>query len=217
MDQIDYRKVREEDYTKVEELIRKTWGSKSNHPRQIERALRKVNLYHYLSEQNYSCVAVKNGDVVGIILGRCDHLPYLPNKLKYFIPLLVNRAKLALSRRGRRILRNNLAEARVDHQLLRSAKKEFDGELVLFVTDTSVQRHGIGTTLLRQFYQFMEQNNSKNIYLFTDTTCNYGYYQKKGYRQIAEKRVHYQTQRGPATEDHFLYTTSLEQCSGGLS
>ena len=65
-------------------------------------------------------------------------------------------------------------------------KKEFDGELVLFVTDTSVQRHGIGTTLLRQFYQFMEQNNSKNIYLFTDTTCNYGYYQKKGYRQIAE-------------------------------
>ncbi len=140
--------------------------------------------------------------------------PYLPNKLKYFIPLLVNRAKLALSRRGRRILRNNLAEARVDHQLLRSAKKEFDGELVLFVTDTSVQRHGIGTTLLRQFYQFMEQNNSKNIYLFTDTTCNYGYYQKKGYRQIAEKRVHYQTQRGPATEDHFLYTTSLEQCSG---
>ncbi len=213
MDQIDYRKVREADYTKVEELIRKTWGSKSNHPAHIERALRKVNLYHYLSEQNYSCVAVRGSEVVGIILGRSDHLPYLPNKLKYLFPLLLNKMRLCLSRRGRRILRNARAEAKADKQLLRSARKQFDGELVLFVTDSSVQRHGIGTSLLRRFYQFMEQNNSKNLYLFTDTTCNFGFYQRKGYRRIAEKRVHYQTHKGPASEDHFLYTKDLELCS----
>ena len=215
MDQIDYRKVREADYTKVEELIRKTWGSKKNHSAQIERALRKVNLYHYLSEQNFSCVAVRKGEVVGIILGRSEHLPYLPNKLKYLLPLLWNKAKLALSRRGRRILRNHTAEAQADRQLLRSAKKQFDGELVLFVTDRSVQRHGIGTALLRRFYQFMEQNNSRNLYLFTDTTCNFGFYQRKGYRRIAEKRVRYQTPKGPASEDHFLYTKTLELHSKG--
>ena len=213
MDQIDYRKVREEDYERLEELIRNTWGSKNKYPEKIERARRKASLYHYLSEQNYSCVAVRAGEVVGVLLGRSERLPYYKNKLRDLFPLLINRAKLALSRLGRRILRNNLAEARADRQLLRSAKREFDGELVLFVTDGAMQGRGIGTALLRRFYEFLRQNSSRSFYLFTDTACNFGFYQRKGYRRIAEKRVHYHTPKGITSEDHFLYVTNLPQCS----
>ena len=165
MDQIDYRKVREEDYERLEELIRKTWGSKNKYPEKIERARRKASLYHYLSEQNYSCVAVRAGEVVGVLLGRSERLPYYKNKLRYLFPLLVNRAKLALSRLGRR------------------------------------------------FYEFLRQNSSESLYLFTDTACNFGFYQRKGYRRIAEKRVHYHTPKGITSEDHFLYITNLPQCS----
>ena len=209
MDQIKFRQVTRADYAKLETLIRKTWGSKASYPAPIKRALRKINLYHYLSEQNYNRLAIWQGEIVGIILGRSEHLPYLPGKLRHLAPLLWNKAKLLACPNGRRILRNHLAEARADRALPRSAKKEFDGELVLFITDPSMQRHGIGSALLRRFYQFMRQNGCQNIYLFTDTSCNYGFYQRKGYRRIAEKCVCYQSANGPKKENHFLYTNNL--------
>lgn len=209
MDQIKFRQVTRADYAKLETLIRKTWGSKASYPAPIKRALRKINLYHYLSEQNYNRLAIWQGEIVGIILGRSEHLPYLPGKLRHLAPLLWNKAKLLACPNGRRILRNHLAEARADRALPRSAKKEFDGELVLFITDPSMQRHGIGSALLRRFYQFMRQNGCQNIYLFTDTSCNYGFYQRKGYRRIAEKCVCYQSANGPKKENHFLYTKNL--------
>lgn len=210
MNQIEFRQVTRADYAKLETLIRKTWGSKASYPAPIERALRKINLYHYLSEQNYNCLAIWQGEIVGVILGRSEHLPYLPGKLRYLAPLLWNKAKLLACPNGRRILRNHLAEARADRALLCSAKKEFDSELVLFITDPSMQRHGIGSALLQRFYQFMRQNGCQNIYLFTDTSCNYGFYQRKGYRRIAEKCVCYQSANGPKKENHFLYTKNLE-------
>ena len=203
MNQIEFRQVTRADYAQLETLIRKTWGSKASYPAPIERALRKINLYHYLSEQNYNCIAIRQGEVVGVIFGRSEHLPYLPGKLKYLAPLLWNKAKLFAYPNGRRILRNNLAESRADRALLRSAKKEFDGELVLFITDPRIQRHGIGSALLRQ-------NGCQNIYLFTDTSCNYGFYQRKGYRRVAEQCVCYQSANGPKKENHFLYTKDLE-------
>jgi len=52
MDQIKFRQVTRADYAPLETLIRKTWGGKTSYPAPIERALRKIQLYHYLSEQN---------------------------------------------------------------------------------------------------------------------------------------------------------------------
>lgn len=101
MNQIEFRQVTRADYAQLETLIRKTWGSKTSYPAPIERALRKINLYHYLSEQNYNCIAIRQGEVVGVIFGRSEHLPYLPGKLKYLAPLLWNKAKLFAYPNGR--------------------------------------------------------------------------------------------------------------------
>lgn len=101
MNQIEFRQVTRADYAKLETLIRKTWGSKASYPAPIKRVLRKINLYHYLSEQNYNRLAIWQGEIVGIILGRSEHLPYLPGKLRHLAPLLWNKAKLLACPNGR--------------------------------------------------------------------------------------------------------------------
>ena len=46
---------------------------------------------------------------------------------------------------------------------------------------------GIGKKLFRALLDYMEQQNISRFYLYTDNSCNYGFYEHQGMRRCGQK------------------------------
>lgn len=62
------------------------------------------------------------------------------------------------------------------HSLLKISKQDFDGEIVLFVVDSSQQHRGMGKKLFNLAKEKFKEENCQNYYLYTDTNCDYTFY-----------------------------------------
>lgn len=67
-------------------------------------------------------------------------------------------------------------------QEVKNIMTNYDIMLNLFIS----QQKGYGKILLRELSEICKQNNIKNIYLWTDTTCDYSYYAKNDFNLVKE-------------------------------
>lgn len=84
---------------------------------------------------------------------------------------------------------------------------DFDAELSLFMVAPEGQELGIGSTLYKYILNKL-QKNIENFYLYTDTTCNYGFYEYKGLDRVSKKNV-----EAPINEeiDFFIYAGEIDK------
>lgn len=75
----------------------------------------------------------------------------------------------------------------VDKELLKESKKEYPGELSFFALDERYRGLGIGKKLFRVLLDYMEQQKIPRFYLYTDNSCNYGFYEHQGMRRCGQK------------------------------
>ncbi len=68
-----------------------------------------------------------------------------------------------------------------------AVKEAMTGDDVMLGLFVSIQR-GCGGKLLERLVEACNANGKKNLYLWTDTTCDYGYYEKNNFKQIKEFR-----------------------------
>lgn len=61
-----------------------------------------------------------------------------------------------------------------------------DGEIRFLAADPESKVKGVGTFLLNEL---TKREQSKEIYLFTDTNCTYQFYEKRGFERIGEKEI----------------------------
>lgn len=184
---VTYRPIQKSDYPVLADLISDTWGYKKfSSPRTAFR-MGMLYLRGCLADQTYSCVAEKRGTPVGLILGRGKKpgIKTLHHRLAQLPWILA----LLLSREGRSIARMFGGFSDIDSNLLIDSGKQFDGELTLFVIRSDQRGAGIGNKLFGNFMNYLKSQCVKNFYLFTDTTCNYGFYEHKGLSRIGEKSV----------------------------
>ena len=72
-------------------------------------------------------------------------------------------------------------------ELLRESGKNDPAELALFVVSPSCRGQGVGKALFQAALDYTGQQKLDEIYLFTDTSCNYGFYEHQGMRRRCEK------------------------------
>ena len=60
------------------------------------------------------------------------------------------------------------------------------GELSFFVLNEAVRGLGIGKQLYNAALTYMRQENIQSFYLFTDISCNYGFYEHCGMQRRGE-------------------------------
>ena len=77
----------------------------------------------------------------------------------------------------------------MDDKLLKQVQTNFDCELAFFVVDANQQGLGIGKKLYKQFLNYMASEDLNTFYLFTDTTCNYAFYEHQGLDRLAEEKL----------------------------
>ncbi len=147
--------------------------------------------------------AVYDGDrLVGVLLGRTRRVG---NPFKYLFYGLLTQyhvVMLLLRRHSRQIFYEILKIDKAYRAMKKEASLKAMSEVVLFAVDPDYQGHGIGRALMDRFFARLK---SARVYLFSDTDCNYGFYEAYGFTRESEKALDVNTSDGTKEVRAFLY------------
>ncbi len=204
---LEFRELRKEDYDQIKKIINETWNfdSFSDHSGQVRNAL-EIYLRNCLLQQNYSRVALDKGVPVGLILGRINR-DFKPLKqIPHLFALIWAGLKFSLRIfAGKKFIQQAREERRVYDKLLRERKRVFDGEVVLFIVSPNERGRGLGKKLIFEFLDYCREKNLNCIYLFSDTSCNYGFYDSNGFLRTGELTARDFSKEGSNSMRVFLY------------
>ena len=206
-DKIKLRELKEQDLPEIKGLLYETWIEPDfGDNEKVADKMSMIFLYELLIRHTYSKVAVYEERVIGIILGRSDNTYKLRYNLKYLLKTIFHASSLFLTKDGRKAIKEGNKEGEADKQLYDKVKDHTNGELVLFAMDKNMKGMGIGKKLLNDFYSYMKKENVDTGYLFTDSKCDYSFYDYNGFEKKDEKEVVFNNQR----ERYFVYTKNVE-------
>ena len=89
--------------------------------------------------------------------------------------------------------------------MLRESGKNYPAELALFMVSPSCRGQGVGKALFQAALDYTGQQKLDEIYLFTDTSCNYGFYEHQGMRRRCEKEHLFHINGKAASTRFFIY------------
>ena len=201
---IKLRELKKEDVPALEDVIRKTWNYDRFATPKTARKLAKVYLATCLTNQTYTRVAEVNGVPVGLILGKDIEKHHCPPK--YRLRQISALCGLLISKEGREILNFYKNVDDIDNRLLRQCSKDYKGE---FALSPEYRGLGIGKMLFRCLLAYMESRSISDFYLYTDTSCNFGFYEHQGMvrQQQYKHLVHMKGQKGEL--EFYLYDMAV--------
>ena len=196
------------EFKPLENIIRETWNYDKFCSPKTASKLAKVFLSSCLTNYTFSRVAVLDERIVGIILvnNKAKHKCPLSYKLKQ-IKSIVSLYACKEGRKASKIFGNVYG---IDQQLLNENHKSYPAELALFAVDSSCRGKGIGKKLFQSALDYIQQQELNEFYLFTDTSCNYGFYEHQGMVRRCEKKHHFHINGQIATMQFFIYDYQIE-------
>lgn len=201
--QITLRDYQKQDFKALEDIIRKTWHYDDFSSPKTASKLARVFLSSCLTNYTFSRVAVDNGIPVGIILANNKSLHKCPLSLKFQqIRAMIS---LFLSKEGRKVSKIFGNVNGIDKQLLSECGKSYPAELALFAVNSSYRGKGIGKILFQSVLDYMNEQKINEFYLFTDTSCNYGFYEHQGMVRRCEKEHLFNIKGQNAKMNFFVY------------
>ncbi len=186
----------------MEQIIRDTWNYDRFCSQKTAKKLARVYLDSCLADQTYTQVALMKDTPVGIIMAKKIAARRCPLRLRLNLGFSV--VSLLSSQEGRAVFRAFWEVDKIDRDLL-SESKPYDGELAFFAVSRSCRGIGIGKMLFQRAIEYMKAQKISSFYLFTDTSCNYGFYEHQGMRRKGAKECSMEI--GGQTEkfEFFLY------------
>lgn len=197
------REYQRQDFKTLADIVRKTWHyDKFCTPKTAER-LAGVFLSSCLTNYTFSRVAVVEERPVGVILVKSEkeHRCTFSDRLRQICAV----AALFSSREGRTVSKIFKNVNGIDRDLLKSCCREYQGEIALFAVDGDFRGKGIGKILFRSAQDYMKARNIQEFYLFTDTSCNYGFYEHQGMIRRRERKHTFDVYGQTAEMEFFVY------------
>ena len=203
------RELKKQDVPALEDVIRKTWNYDRFATPKTARKLAKVYLATCLTNQTYTRVAEVNGVPVGLILGKDIEKHHCP--LKYRLRQIFAVCGLLISKEGRGILNFYKSVDDIDDQLLKQCHKDYKGEIALFALSPEYRGLGIGKMLFHCLLAYMKSQSISDFYLYTDTSCNFGFYEHQGMKRCAEKSQNFVINGQDAKMTFFIYDFCINE------
>lgn len=201
--QITLREYQNQDFAPLLDIIRQTWHYDEFATPKTAKKLAAVFLNSCLTNYTFSKVALVNNKAEGIIL--------LNNISKHHCPLrnrfrqIRSLSSLYLSKEGRKAMKIFGSVHGIDKLLLKETNRSYPAELALFAVNDSCRGKGIGKRLFQSALEYVKKENLETFYLFTDTSCNYGFYEHQGMIRCGEKEHTFQVEGQTANMHFFLY------------
>lgn len=169
----------------IENIIRKTWNYDLFCSPKVAKIMSKVYLNSCLTNQTFTRVAEIDGEAIGIIMGKNIKTHKAP--FKYKINYLASIVRLMLSKEGRATSKIFESVQDVDKEMLDDCLKDYKGELAFFAVNEDYRGMGLGRMLFDEVKNYMKAQKIRDFYLFTDTSCNYKFYEHLGLVKRNEK------------------------------
>jgi ribosomal protein S18 acetylase RimI-like enzyme len=207
MGQIVYRNLKEEDYPAVADILSQAFGLHRyvSDPRLLQ-IIQQQYIYSCLSEATFARIAEEYGQIIGVIMGnaRSDyqilrHFSFLLRSGWYGIKMKL------LGRKGSTGIDDYNKLHQIYHIFSKRHKREFDGVLTLFAVNDESRGKGVGKTLLSELISYWKEHKTRNVYLYTDTTCNYGFYEHQDFVRLEEEPLVLTRDGVPFEMQVFLY------------
>lgn len=196
------REFQESDRHTLEQIVRDTWNYDRFCSPKTARKLARAYLSSCLADQTYTQVALVDDKPAGIIMAKNIASHRCPFGLR--LDLLLSTISLLSTREGRAVFHSFSEVERIDRELL-SQCQPYDGELAFFAVNKDCRGIGIGKMLFQKAVEYMNTQKISAFYLFTDTSCNYGFYEHQGMKRQMEKKCRMKIQGQSEEFEFFLY------------
>lgn len=208
-EQIIFREYQKADQKALENVVREAWQYDRFCSPKTAAKMAKVYLCSCLTNQTFTRVAVIDGAPVGIIMGKniAKHKCPLSLRIKWIKSIL----SLYLSKEGREISKIFECVQGIDKELLSTYNKDYKGELAFFAINEKCRRKGLGRKLFQTVVDYMKSQDILEFYLFTDTSCNYPFYEHLGLNRRCEKKqiIDVKGEKGDMT--FFIYDYQIKE------
>ncbi len=207
-EQIILREYQKADHKVLENVVREAWKYDLFCSPKTAAKMAKVYLNSCLINQTFTRVAEINGEPVGIIMGKDIRNHKCPLSLR--IQWIQSIVSLYISKEGREISKIFECVQGIDKELLSSCDKEYRGELAFFAISEKCRGKGLGRKLFQTVVDYMKSTGIAQFYLFTDTSCNYPFYEYLGLTRRCEKKqlIDIKGKKGDMT--FFIYEYQVE-------
>ncbi len=203
MNKISYRPYLSQDFKPLSDIINITWGYEKTYTPATAVRLSNAYLRLCLAEQTFTQVAFDNGKPIGVIMG--NHLHSSHRHLKFQIQARWDLLTLSLTAEGRRA-RDFFKEVdKIYEKLLSAQSQDYGGELSFFAIHPEYRSLGIGKELYNRFLNYMKSESIEHFYVYTDTTCNYGFYERQNMLRCGTEKVTLQLNGNPKDILFFIY------------
>lgn len=209
MKEVIYRELIKDDYNRVKELICEAFGFDEfiKDPKILDSIL-TVYLQGCIFDSSFSKVAVKNNQVIGIILGKANNDKKNIRKLHNSFSYLNNIIKLALcGSENKKLIKEFSKVTSTYKDIIKGKEDSFQGCIQLFIVSKESRGLGVGKSLVASLFEYMKFMNVNSLYLYTDTRCNYGFYDSQNFNRLCEKEINFDAM--DASLNVFLYGYTL--------
>ena len=209
MKHIVYQPYEPRDFKALSDIVKITWGHGKSYTAAAAVRLSNAYLWSCLAEQTFIQVALDHEKPVGVIMGkdlRGNHSPLL-FRLRARLAAVI----LSLTAEGRRAWHFYGEVDRIYGELLSGQTEHYEGELSFFAIHPDYRGFGIGKELYRRFLNYMDSEGIERFYVFTDTTCNYVFYERQNMVRCGTEEVTLQVNGNPKDFLFFIY----ENAAGG--
>ena len=69
-------------------------------------------------------------------------------------------------------------------------ENNYDGEISILIVDKNHRKKGIGKTLLLKIFEKAKKNKLKKVYILSDESCSYGFYETCGCIKVYETNIY---------------------------
>lgn len=212
MSNLIYRNLEKRDYADVMEMIDNAWHlDKYADNRRSKAHMLHAFMRAVLMMKNYDQVAEMDGKVVGLLFGKVPKLKGFLKNAVHVPAALFHALCLCFGKAERNVLAHMQNVQTIYAQLRRKTGIRFDAELEFFVVHERSRGYGVGKKLLENYLAFCGNHGVKNLYLYTDDNCNFGFYDHNGFTRAGTSPVSVQLHGGKLEYNNYIYIKKLLQ------
>lgn len=214
MSNLIYRNLEKRDYADVMEMIDNAWhlDKYADNPKSKAHMLNAF-MRGTLIMKNYDQVAEMDGKVVGLLFGKVPKLKGFMKNAVHVPAAVFHALCLNFGKMERNVLVHMQNIQKAYAQLRKNTGIHFDAELEFFVVHEKSRGHGVGKRLLENYLSFCETHGVKNLYLYTDDNCNFGFYDHNGFTRAGALPVSVELHGGKLEYNNYIYIKKLPQAS----
>ncbi len=186
MDEVTYREIKLEDADELAEMVGEFWHR--NKLEQFRHEYGIVDLAHYMCRVTFAEVAVMNGKLVGIIAVSAagDNTQKFKEPWGKVFDKHVNKLKEIDKEGYDEALEYAEAEGKVNEQMVSDAWNGQPDELVFLIVKAETRGKGVGSALWKRANDYLASVGVKKAFFYTDSTCDWQYYEHRGMKRLAE-------------------------------